>query len=125
MYRYFSQLTMASAMLVAWAVGVHAQDYLLAQPSARSRPAVFNPFEVGPSRVTLNPFGVFRVADVTPFANPFTTRPAASSAAGGGGAASSSSTANDPPIFLMVRPPYVPPPRSPWRPPPRPPFLPP
>ena len=122
-------ITLAAALgATCWIVaGAQAADDVLA-PATRGTvkvaPRFFNPFEVGISRFSLNPFGGFTVTA------PTTVASLTQSSSGGGAAATSSVTAQtavvtSPPIVvssLAGRPPFVPPDRSPFRPPPRPPF---
>jgi hypothetical protein len=102
--------------------------------TVKVQPRFFNPFNVGISRLSIDPFGIFTLSEPAASAqmNPF--------AIGGGSAESSSSAtttttvqAQDATISApltstlllspqLVRPPFVPPDRSPFRPPPRPPF---
>jgi hypothetical protein len=96
---------------------------------------VFNPFEIGQSRLTLNPFGVFTVQQPSVVSGR-TTSPSASSSTAAVSTTSTSSSlevaqsstigdSGDTIATSSVRPPFRPPTRSPWRPPPRLPFFPP
>jgi len=104
------------ALFSAGGVAAFGQDAPTARGSVKVRPRFFNPFDVGTSRLTLNPFGVFSFAQPTSL-----TVPAA--------AADTSLKAEPTPTdgslgvsTSIVRPPFRPPVRSPFRPPPRPPF---
>jgi hypothetical protein len=99
----------------------------------------FNPFDVGSSRLTMDPFGFFTVqrASVSPFSMTGSSA-VGSSAAATSNTSSDSSTAAAPTGLATsaevldpgaqtiavgaARPPFRPPVRSPFRPPPRPPF---
>ena len=105
-----------AALLLTAGTVVHAQE-AATRGSAKVEPRFFNPFNVGPSRVSLNPFGSFDVRPTT-----------ASTLASTPSAAPSPARVGDPPGFAVraaVRPSFVPPRRSPFRPPGRPPFDPP
>jgi hypothetical protein len=119
--------------LGCWSVGIADADDSLPASTNKVRSRVFNPFDVGFTRLSLDPFGIFTLSEPTIQtqmaqlqSNPFSTSSA------GGSAASTSSTeavTTTPPTTttltlspLQVRPPFVPPDRSPFRPPPRPPF---
>src|SRR5262245_5921218 len=109
-----------------------AQDLpLVTRGSVKVRSRVFNPFDIGQSRLTIDPFGALTFTDPAQFA----VAPTSSSAP-----ATSSTTSTAVPATggtvgggldggfasgAAVRPPFRPPERSPWRPPPRPPFFPP
>jgi hypothetical protein len=64
--------------------------------TVKVRSRVFNPFDVGPSRLTLNPLGVFSVNEVNPFAvsNPGSVVPSAASATGGSATGSTTTAGN-------------------------------
>lgn len=126
-------LVVTLATAGAWEAA-HAQDLPVAtRGTVKVRSRVFNPFEVGQSRLAISPFGVFTLTSGSPF-----SLPTATSAPAAGGAEASGT---DSPVALTtgetggsldggiatnaVRPPFRPPTRSPWRPPPRPPFFPP
>jgi hypothetical protein len=144
---YFMMMRKLNAIL-AIALGMccvsvgraNAADELLTSTTrgtAKVQSRVFNPFEVGVSRLSIDPFGIFTLTDPAAGAqtSPFPT--------GGGSAAATSTTttststttsqAADTTVSapatntmtlspLLVRPPFRPPDRSPYRPPPRPPF---
>ena len=138
--RLQSVLVVALAVAGAWDTA-QAQDLPVAtRGTVKVRSRVFNPFEIGQSRLTVNPFGVFTVAESSPFSVPTVspTSPAVTSSSSAPASSASTSTpvvaTGDPPSGSLdsgfatstaVRPPFRPPERSPWRPPPRPPFLPP
>jgi hypothetical protein len=101
--------------------------------TVKVQPRFFNPFSIGVSRLSIDPFGIFTLTEPAANTNPF--------AIGGGSAAATSSSAattttvqaQDATISApatntlmlspqLVRPPFVPPDRSPFRPPPRPPI---
>jgi hypothetical protein len=137
--RLQSVLVGALAIAGAWDTA-QAQDLPLAtRGTVKVRSRVFNPFEIGQSRLTISPLGTFTLTDTSPFAvpaiAPTPTAAAASSAPVASAAAVSAPVAEtgDPPggsldggfaTGTAVRPPFRPPERSPWRPPPRPPFIP-
>jgi len=100
------------ALFSAGGVAVYGQD---SSGSVKVQPRFFNPFDVGTSQLTLNPFGVFSF--VQPFAAPTaadnsSSKPAPVLTEGNLGVSVSGG----------VRPPFRPRVRSPFRPPPRPPF---
>ena len=110
-------LTVFAAFVVALvAVGVAEAQDTNTIGSVKVQPRFFNPFDVGPSRLALNPFGSFEVVQ--------------SNAA----SLDSPTAASSSPVLIAdrgipvnrVRPPFTPPPfRSPFFPPGRPPFDPP
>ncbi|HEY4234042.1 MAG TPA: hypothetical protein VGM76_11485 [Lacipirellulaceae bacterium] len=118
--------------------GANAADEPLT-PATRGtvkvQPRFFNPFNIGVSRLSIDPFGMFTLTEPAATANPF--------AIGGGSAAAITSSATTTsttttqaqdastagpvttPLTVsaqLVRPPFVPPDRSPFRVPPRPPI---
>jgi hypothetical protein len=148
-FRLQSVLVVTLAMACTWDAAALAQDQP-ARGTVKVRSRFFNPFEVGQSRLTINPFGVFTVTNVSPFVSPTVASPAGSDGANSGGTSNSAvvspqtvaapSTASAPAaaagnssgglevgelVIFAVRPPFRPPERSPWRPPPRTPFIPP
>jgi hypothetical protein len=116
-----------SALLVAlagaWQEAALAQELPAAtRGTVKVRSRVFNPFEVGQSRLTINPFGVFTLTEA-----PSPAPPAGSvdgPAVIGPAASATNSVIGPEDGFATnaVRPPFRPPVRSPFRPPPRPPF---
>ena len=114
-------LVVVAALVGGVAAAAHAQDAPTSRGSVKVEARFFNPFDPAASRISLNPFGVFSLAQPTGL-----TFPAATTSA----AAASSLTRPDPVVTggelgvttSAPRPPFRPPVRSPFRPPPRPPF---
>ena len=106
-------IILAAALFGSVVAAAQAQNAPASRGSVKVRPRFFNPFDVGASQITLNPFGVFN------FVQPTFGAPAAASAASAS-ADTEESTAVA--TGISVRPSFRPPVRSPFRPPPRPPF---
>jgi hypothetical protein len=104
-----------AVLFSASAIAVEAQDAARSRGSVRVRPRFFNPFDVGASRITLNPFGIIAFAQAETSSGVSTPAPAA---------VSSSVEDSGPAVGVSagIRDPFRPPVRSPFRPPPRPPF---
>lgn len=110
-------VTSAAVVALLGAHGaVHGQDAPVSRGTVKVQPRFFNPFDVGPSRLTLNPFGIFSFAQPSSLPVPV---------------AAVDSPAKVDPVLTegslgvsasVPRPPFRPPVRSPFRPPPRPPF---
>jgi hypothetical protein len=102
----------ATSLLISIGAAGFAQD-AATRGSVRPQSRVFNPFDIGQSRLTLNPFGSFEVVETnTSSPNPAPTAselPAASESKGEA-------------IVTRIRHPRRPHPRSKWKPDCRPPF---
>src|SRR5262245_33862553 len=69
-FRLQSVLVVALAVAGAWDT-VQAQDQpVLTRGSTRVRSRVFNPFAIGESRLTIDPFGTITLTNTSPFASP-------------------------------------------------------
>ena len=113
----FLIVAVSAALCGAMAETGHAQT--ASRGSAKVRPRFFNPFAAGRSRLALNPFGIFSVAQPSNSSVPEESSTTTAVSSTGGSEEDLGETLA---LGAVVRPPYRPPTRSPFRPPPRPPF---
>jgi len=102
---------LVASLVLLWSVGANAQRPE-SRGSAKVEPALFNPFDVGLSRLQLNPFGSFEIS-------PSAATSVGSSAASSSSAAQPSTTGRPDGVPVgPVRRPITPPGhRSPFQPP--------